>query len=174
MAVDFVLNESQIPSFLKIQQAKHAPGDSTFSIIMADKSQFPYPGRLFFIDRAVDPQTGTIKCRIEFPNKQNLLKTGMTCNLRVLHQSSAQSILIPFKAVVEQMGEYFVFTVSDGKATQKKITLGPRINDKVVVRDGLAINEILVTEGVQKLRDGAAVQLAPQKPAGTKDATRAR
>jgi membrane fusion protein (multidrug efflux system) len=56
------------------------------------------------------PQTGTLRTRLEFANPEGILKPGMTCNVRVKTQSD-DAILIPTKAITEQMGEYFVFVV---------------------------------------------------------------
>ncbi|MDE3145116.1 MAG: efflux RND transporter periplasmic adaptor subunit, partial [Bacteroidota bacterium] len=73
-------------------------------------------------------------------------------------------ILAPFKAVVEQMGEYFVFVVNDSsKVSQRKIQLGTKLNDKIIVKEGLAEGEKIVVDGVQKLKDGSSVALAPAK-----------
>ena len=91
------------------------------------------------------------------------LKPGVTTNLRVKHSGGDSSLLIPYKAVVEQLGEYFVFVVNQNKAIQHKVSLGTKINDKVVVRTGLQIGDSVVTEGVQKLRDSVAVQVGPPK-----------
>jgi membrane fusion protein (multidrug efflux system) len=75
--------------------------------------------------------------------------------------SSAESLLIPYKAVVEQMGEYFVYVVTNNKVTQRRIGLGKNINDMVIVKDGLQVGEQIVTEGVQKLRDNSPVTVIP-------------
>jgi membrane fusion protein (multidrug efflux system) len=83
----------------------------------------------------------------------------------VKNNAGEKSLLIPYKAVVEQLGEYFVFVVNDNKALQKKISLGAKVNDKVVVRSGLQAGDNVVTEGVQKLRDSSAVQVGPPKAA---------
>ncbi|HEY4335572.1 MAG TPA: efflux RND transporter periplasmic adaptor subunit, partial [Puia sp.] len=77
-------------------------------------------------------------------------------------------LLIPYKAVVEQLGEYFVFVDNDNKAIQRKITLGTRINDKIVARSGLKEGEQVITEGVQKLRDSTAIQVGPPKAPAAK------
>jgi membrane fusion protein (multidrug efflux system) len=78
--------------------------------------------------------------------------------MRILNQNANNTILIPFKAVIEQMGEYFVFVVNSNKVTQRKISIGIQINDKVIVREGLQAGEIIVTQGTQKLRDNAIVE----------------
>ena len=75
--------------------------------------------------------------------------------MRVKNSTDQPQLLIPYKAVTEQMSEYFVFVVGDSsKVTQKKVTLGARINEKVIVKDGLNEGETVVTEGTQKIRKG--------------------
>jgi len=168
MAVDVAVDQKEINRFVQLQQKGKAT-DSTFSLVLPDQTVYPFPGHISLIDRAVDPQTGTIKTRIVFPNKNKILKSGMSANIRVRNNGNSESILIPAKAVMEQMGEYFVYVVTDSsKVSQRKITRGAVINDKVIVKDGLAENEKIVTEGIQKLRDGAPVQVAP--PAGDSSA----
>jgi membrane fusion protein (multidrug efflux system) len=62
--------------------------------------------------------------------------------------------------VVEQMGEYFVFVLGDSsKVSQRKVQLGAHVGDKIVARDGVKAGEKVVTEGVQKIRDGVKVQV---------------
>ena len=175
MGVDIALDEKQLPRFLGLQQqSARIELDSIFMLVLADQSVYPSPGRIFLIDRAVDPQTGTIKMRLVFPNARYSLRSGMTCNIRIKNNAAGKALLIPFKAVMEQMGEYFVFVVKDNKATQRKIQIGAKIKEKVIVREGLALNEQIVTDGVQKLRDGAAVQLAPQQPSPGLDSARVK
>jgi RND family efflux transporter MFP subunit len=165
IAVDVAVDQKEIARFLSLQQ-KATPRDSTFSLTLPDQSVYPFPGHIVLIDRAVDAQTGTIKTRLEFPNKEKLLKSGMSCNVRVKNNGNSQSLLIPAKAVMEQMGEYFVYVVGDSnKVAQRKIQTGQVINDKIMVRSGLNENDKIVTEGVQKLRDGAVVQPAADSSA---------
>ncbi len=164
IAVDVALNEKLIPALMKLQQAKQSANDSTFTLLLSDQSHYAHPGHIYIIDRAVDPQTGTIKLRLGFPNPDKVLKAGMTCNVQVKNNSSASTLLIPNKAVLEQMGEYFVFVVKDNKVHQQKILPGQQIRDMIVVKEGLQENEIIVTDGVQKLRDGTEVKVgSPEK-----------
>jgi membrane fusion protein (multidrug efflux system) len=159
LAIDFAVDEKQIPRFAKLQAEGTKPADSVFTISLPGGSIYNQPGKIVLLDRAVDPQTGTIRARLEFPNPQNILKPGMTVNVRV-KTSDTNTILIPSKAITEQMGEYFVFVVGDSsKVSQRKIFTGMHISDNTVVRDGLQPNEIIVTDGIQKLSDGAVVTL---------------
>jgi len=132
-------------------------------MVLPDQSIIPFPGRLILLDRAVDPQTGTIRIRVIFPNTENLLKPGLTCNLRIKAGGVVNSLLIPYKAVVEQMGEYFVFKVNAYRIAgenRSRMT----IDDKVVVKNGLNPGDRIVMEGVQKLRDNSLSQSLPTLP----------
>jgi membrane fusion protein (multidrug efflux system) len=160
LAIDFAVDEKQIPRFAKLQAEGTKPSDSVFTISLPDGSIYNQPGKISLLDRAVDPQTGTIRARLVFTNPENILKPGMTCNVRV-KTSDTNILLIPSRAIIEQMSEYFVFVVGDSsKVSQTKIATGIRINDKTVVRDGLKTGDIIVTDGIQKLRDGAVVKVA--------------
>jgi membrane fusion protein (multidrug efflux system) len=79
-------------------------------------------------------------------------------------------VIIPYKAVVEQMGEYFVFISKDTTAEQRKIHLGPRLRDQIVVLDGVNAGDKVITEGFQRLRDGGKIDTAAkqQPPAAKK------
>ena len=159
MAVDFVVDEKSIMRFTSMQQQGSNPKDSIFTIELPDGSLYPVPGKLSVVDRAIDPQTGTIRVRLVFTNKNNILRPGMSCNVRVKNNGGTEHILIPYQAVTEQMGEYFVYVVDDSsKVTQRQVTLGRRIDRNIIVNEGLQGNEQIVTTGIQKLREGAVVK----------------
>ncbi|QDK80300.1 efflux RND transporter periplasmic adaptor subunit [Spirosoma sp. KCTC 42546] len=160
IAADVQIDESQIPRFLKLQGQPNVVRDSTLILLLPDGSTYKYPGSVRIVDRAVDPQTGTLRVRVAFPNPNKQLKVGLNANIRVKNNTGEPQLLIPYQAVTEQMSEYFVFVVGDSsKVSQKKVTLGARINDKVIVKDGLKEGETIVTEGTQKIREGAKVQV---------------
>jgi multidrug efflux pump subunit AcrA (membrane-fusion protein) len=133
--------------------------DSTFTLLLPDQTIYPYPGYLMLMDRAVDPATGTLTARLQFPNNKDLLKPGLTCNVRVLNYEK-NSILIPAEAVTVQMGEYFVFVIDGNKVSQRRVEVGRTIGAKTIIEDGLKPGEQIVIEGVQKLRDGSQIMLA--------------
>jgi membrane fusion protein, multidrug efflux system len=168
MAVDFAVDEQLIERFTYLLNRKDTRDDSTFTLILPNQSIYPYRGRIILLDRAVDPQTGTITARLEFPNPKNLLKPGLTCTVRVLNNNISKSILIPYEAVTVQMGEYFVFIINkDNKVSQQRIEIGRTINnDMVIVKSGLKPGEEIVTQGVQKLRNGSPVVPAPSGKSG--------
>ena len=169
VAVDCAVDEKGISLFTQLLQEGDRAQDSTFTIVLPDQTIYPYPGHLSVMDRSVDSQTGTIRIRVIFPNATNVLRPGLTCNLRVLQNNSTESLLIPYKAVVEQMGEYFVYVINGNKVSQRRVNLGMKIRDMVIVKNGLQPAEQIVIEGVQKLRDNTfvAVISAQTKPAPT-------
>jgi membrane fusion protein (multidrug efflux system) len=169
VAVDVNIDQKQIFRFGNLQMKQDSIGrsntaDSTFMLAFQGEL-YPYPGTISLIDRAVDPQTGTIRMRLVFPNDKNMLRAGMSGNLRVKSNSNTTSTVIPFKAVTEQLGEYFVYVVGDSnKVSQRKIVLGPQIDTNVIIRSGLKPGEPVVTQGMQNLREGATVTTEPPKP----------
>ncbi len=113
MAVDFLVNEKQLAFFNSLDNSARQPGDSLFTLILPDNSLYSFTGTLSVIDRAVNPQTGSLRIRLLFPNSHYFLRVGMSCVVRVKNQDSVQQMVIPNKAVVEEMGEYFVYVAKD-------------------------------------------------------------
>ena len=177
MAVDFVVNEKQIPRFVKLQQHKPAAADSVFTLALPDNSIYNSPGQISFIDRGVNPLTGSITVRLVFPNQSSLLRAGMSCTVRVRNNDTSKQLMIPSKAIVEQMGEYFVYVakdtvllapeVKDGKAEQpkgpslaalqRKVLLGQTVADRVIVKSGVKEGDKVIVDGVQKLHPGSLI-----------------
>ena len=161
IAVDFSVDQKEIYRFVQLQQSNNKPSDSIFTLAFGS-DKYPYPGSIYLIDRAVDPQTGTIKTRLVFPNDKGMLKAGMNATVRVKNNSAAKSTIIPYKAVTEQLGEFFVYVAADSnKVTQRKVQLGKQIGRDIIVREGLKEGEKIAVEGVQNLREGAAITTAP-------------
>lgn len=159
MAVDIAIDQAQIPEFTRYFENGSKPNDSLFTAVLPDGSIYPHPGELYLLDRSIDPTTGTLKARITFPNPKDELRAGLTTNIRVRHASGDSTLLIPYRSVVETLGEHFVFVVDSNRALQRKVTLGTRIGGDIVVRSGLQAGEKIVTDGVQKLRDSSLVQV---------------
>lgn len=157
LAVDFNIQQNDIYRFTNMINTKLQ--DSVFTLAFGS-DVYPYPGKLTLVDRAVNPQTGTIKARLVFANKNNLLRAGMTATVRVKNSNAKQSIVIPYKAVVEQLGEYFVYVPGDSsKVTQRKVVLGKPIGSDIIIQNGLQAGDKIVTEGVQNLREGVKVNV---------------
>ena len=176
MAVDFQVNEKQIQRFVRMQNLKN--NDTLFSLLMPDNTPYYGRGHILLMDRGVNPQTGTITIRLGFPNDSGYLRAGMSCLVRVRNQDTSMQIMVPGRAIIEQMGEYFVYVAKDtlippsGSGTdpnakavsslhaiQRKVMLGPSVADRVIIRGGLNPGEQVIVDGVQRMRDGADVVL---------------
>lgn len=159
MAVDFNLSQRDIFEFSNLLNKKTR--DSIFTIAFSGQV-YPVPGRLALLDRAVDPQTGTIKARLVFPNEKEVLRAGMNTTVRVKNDAPGNSVMIPYKAVVEQLGEYFVYVPGDSnKVSQRKVILGTVIGSEIIIKEGLEEGDSVVTQGVQNLREGAVIDRTP-------------
>ncbi len=161
ITVDFAINEKDIYRFTQLQKKEFSAKDSIFTIKLPDGTIYPELGKIYFLDRAVNPQTGTLKVRLVFSNENHFLKPGMSCNVRIKNNSETNQLLIPMKALMEQMGEFFVFVIGDSsKVTQKRIATGAIINDKIVVKEGLSENDKIVVDGIQRIKDGIKVKVS--------------
>lgn len=158
IAVDIPVNQAEIPRFIQLQKNAAAVKDSLFSIQLQDNSIYKRQGRIIAIDRAVDPQTGTIKVRISYPNEGGKLISGMNVNLKVLNKQEGKQLVIPYKSVTEQLGEFNVYVVGDSsKAVPRVIKVGTQVDQNIVVKSGLKKGEVIVVDGVQNVKPGAVV-----------------
>jgi RND family efflux transporter MFP subunit len=165
IGVDMQIDENELGHFLELQKISPDETDSTFRLVLPGGIAYPETGHISAIDRAVDPQAGTIRVRLAFPNNERSLRDGMSATVKVLDNSSGNPVVIPFQSVLEQMSEYFVYVADSGKVHQRKILAGPNLNGELIVRDGLIAGEQIVLDGVQKLRDGMPV-VTGENPGG--------
>ncbi len=170
--VDFAIDSKELPYYRDIERQGKGQVDSTFLLMLPDGSRYASPGRLSVIARAADPQTGTIMVRVIFPNEDGKLKTGMNIRARVLNKESGRQVVIPFKAVTEQMSEYFVFQVHGNKVKQTRIESGLNLGEYIVVLSGVQPGDTIVAEGIRNIRNGSSVKLTkPGEKAGKERVT---
>lgn len=127
-----------------------------------------YPGRVFTgkvasVDSRIDPNTRSVIVRAELPNADGVLKPGMFMNVQ-LSRGVADVLTVPEQALVPEQGNVFVYVVSDGRVEKRLVQIGQRRVGSVEVVQGLQAGELVVTEGTQKLRDGASVKVAGDVP----------
>ena len=151
-------------------QGRSGPGNIT--ITLPDDSVYPQVGRLDFVDRAVDPRTGTLALRATFPNPERVLQPGQYIRLRVLLEERAGALLVPQAAVQESQGFASVFVVGSDQIVQARtVRLGPRFGSLWVLEEGVKLGEQVVVKGLQQVRAGMRVEPTleafPQAPAGS-------
>jgi membrane fusion protein (multidrug efflux system) len=151
-------------------QGRARDTESQLQLFLADDSLFPHKGRFVFVDRAVDPKTGTIGVQAEFPNPGKVLRPGQFARVRGMVDERPDAVLVPQLAVQEEQGAKTVLVVGDGdKVALRSVTLDERIGDLYIVTAGLKRGERVIIEGLQKVRPGMQVkpELKPATPAPT-------
>ncbi|MDA8138703.1 MAG: efflux RND transporter periplasmic adaptor subunit [Desulfobacteraceae bacterium] len=151
----------------KQREATGAGERPTFTLLLADGSAWPQPGEFAFADRQVDPQTGTLKVAILFPNPGNVLRPGQYAKVRAQIGIEKDALLVPQRAVGELQGNYQVAVVdADNTVHIRNVKMGERSGDLWVVKEGLVPGDRVVAEGIQKVGDGVKVmpKAAPAPP----------
>jgi membrane fusion protein, multidrug efflux system len=134
--------------------------------VTATSTAFPgrvFSGRIATIDTRIGETSRAFRVRAVLPNPDLVLPAGMFMHVEVVLEERP-AVLIPEEAVVAEGDQTFVFTLRDQRAERRPVRLGQRQAGTVEVLDGIAAGETVVREGVQRLRDGAAVRL-PDPPA---------
>jgi membrane fusion protein (multidrug efflux system) len=162
MWVNFSVSEDKL---LELQKKfKHPPGEQPdlappFHIRLPDGTDYTLAGKLNFVDATIDPKSGTLQLRISVPNPERLLRPGLFVRVIVAAFESPNAIRIPQQAVQELQGLKTVYVVGAGdKAEPRQIVASYRVGNDWVVDKGLAPGDRVVTEGVGKVRPGAAVK----------------
>ena len=123
-------------------------------------------GRLVTIDNQIDPTTGTVKLRAEFPNTDEALFPNQFVNVQLVVDEIKGATVVPNGAIQRGTVGTFVYVVTGQKtSTVRPVTTGPSDRGLTVVSKGLQPGELVVVDGVDKLREGAAVELV--SPAAT-------
>ena len=170
MKVTFPITERQYLRFadrIKEHQEKgRAPDEPELQLILADGSTYPRPGRLYVADRQVDQQTGTILVQALFPNPDAFLRPGLYAKVRAPTETVRGALLVPAQAVQETQGAYQVAVVGpDDKVALRTVKAGEQVDGLWVITDGLKPGERVVTEGLQKVKDGIVVRPKPDTSA---------
>lgn len=172
MYVNFAISEARV---LEVQRElgralnQAAKSERSFQVLLVDNSVYPYPGKMNFIDAAVDSTTGTLKVRLELPNPDQLLRANQFARVRVTTQHLKDALVVPQRAVQEFQGKNFLWVIdAEMKATQRDVVLGPRVDQDWVIHEGLKPGDQVVVEGMQKMKPGTTVAIrapAPVAPA---------
>ena len=136
-----------------------SPGSSGITITLPDDRVYSHDGRLDFVDRAVDPRTGTLALRAAFPNPARMLQPGQYVRLRILLSERPDALVVPQAAVQESQGSASLFVVGPDRTVQTRhVQMGPRFGPLWVVEDGVKVGEQVVVKGLQRVRPGLRVE----------------
>jgi membrane fusion protein (multidrug efflux system) len=148
------------------------------TLILTDGKVWPHKGRIVFIDRQMNQQTGAIRIAAAFPNPGNVLRPGQFGRVTAETEIRQDAILVPQMAVQEMQGTKQVYLAGlDNKAHIVNVILGPQVGNDWIVISGLRVDQRVITSNVQKLRDGVPVnvhEVAEQAAIETSSPTGAR
>jgi membrane fusion protein (multidrug efflux system) len=123
-----------------------------------------WAGQVFAINPLIDANGRAIAIRALVSNSDGKLRPGMFARVRLLTSDLRDSLMISEESIFPVGDDKFVYKVVDGRAIRQRVELGQRREGKVEVLGGLAKDDLVVSAGVVKLRDGAPVKVANAAP----------
>jgi membrane fusion protein (multidrug efflux system) len=157
---------------LRLQQAiktgKQKRADSVkVEMVLEDGSLYPQKGRLQFTDLSVDPNSGAVILRAEFPNQQRELLPGTFVRVRFPQSQFDAAIRVPQRAVQGgNAGQTVMLVNAENQATVQPVKTGPMSGSDFIVLDGLKDGDQVIVNGLQKIHPGAPVKAVPWTPGG--------
>jgi multidrug efflux system membrane fusion protein len=126
---------------------------------LADETDFPHEGTLQFLDNQLDPTTGTIRGRAVFKNADRRLTPGLFVRLRLPAAAPREGVLVEDRAVGTDLDRRYVLVLGSDKTVESRtVTLGPLHDGLRVIRDGVRAGELVVVNGLQRIRPGAQAE----------------
>ncbi|TXH72522.1 MAG: efflux RND transporter periplasmic adaptor subunit [Thiobacillus sp.] len=133
-------------------------------LILENGQPYSHKGRLFFSDMSVDPSTGAVTLKAEFPNPKRLLLPGTFVRVRLPQAVAENVITVPQRAVMSgPQGQFVLLVGPENKVTPRPVKVGAMSGTDFVVEDGLKDGETLIVDGVQKAKPGSVVKPVLQK-----------
>ncbi len=141
------------PEYLDYQNNAKDRGNNKISLLLANNQPFKYKGEVETIESEFDSETGNIAFRARFPNNERLLRNGETGKVQMT-MPLKNALIIPQKATYEIQDKVYVFVIDkNGVAHSKQITIYSEMPDLYIVSDGISVNDKILLEGVQKVKD---------------------
>ena len=141
-----------------------ALGSLPVTVRSQDDGSIGTTGKLTFIDNSVDATTGTIKLKATFENKDRKLWPGQFLNVVLRLTTQPNAVTVPNEAVQNGQDGQFIYVVkADHTVEARPVTTGPRIDQDLVITQGIEAGETVVTEGQLRLQPGSLVQTGEGK-----------
>jgi membrane fusion protein (multidrug efflux system) len=141
------------------------PGVLDVQATFSDGSVFGFKGKLNFVDIALQPSTGALQLRAEFPNPQHSLLPGQFVRAQVLGVKRTGAILVPQRAVQQGLSGAFVYLLDAGnKVSARDVTASDWSGGEWLIETGLKAGDRVIVDGAQKITPGGPVQPTPYRP----------
>ena len=161
--VQFTVPQDSLASVL---QRMHGGASLPVTAYSSDNSKEIATGTLYAVSNQMATSTGTITLRATFPNDDEALFPSEFVNVKLLVDTLQNAVLVPTPAVqTGAPGDYVYLVNANNSVSVHKVTLGPSDGKNTVITSGLAAGNIVVTDGTDRLSDGAKIQAAAARPA---------
>lgn len=162
ITVIFTIPEDSLQPVLdKVRAGARLPVDA----LNREQTRKLASGSLLTMDNQVDPNSGTVRLRAEFPNKDHALFPNQFVNARLLLETRRGATLVPTAAIQRSTkGPYVYLVEADRKVAVRQVRLGPAEGDHTAIDEGLSPGDLVVVEGAERLRAGVQVELKNQSP----------
>ncbi|MEM5437334.1 MdtA/MuxA family multidrug efflux RND transporter periplasmic adaptor subunit [Paraburkholderia diazotrophica] len=172
ISVIFTTSEDNLPSILKQLHA-----GTKMSVTAYDRSNTTSleAGYLETVDNQIDTTTGTVKLRATFQNNEGLLFPNQFVNTRLLVNVVKNAIIVPTSAVLNgSMGSFVYVVKPDNTVTVRPVKVGPVDGEHTSIASGLQVGERVVTDGSDRLKEGAKITIPADRPRGASGASDAQ
>lgn len=161
MQVYFSMTEKDLLDMTRTAGGLHAAISEypAVKLQLADGTMYAHPGRVAAVSGVIDPSTGSVSIRADFPNPENLLKSGGSGSIVVPHEST-NVIVVSQEAVAQVQDRYFVYVVGkDNKVKYTNVTVNPNNDGKnYIIESGLNVGDRIVVKGINSLKDGMQIK----------------
>ena len=145
-------------TYLEHVQRPHATEHSVVHVGLINEEGYPHAARLDFVDNQVDPQHGTIRARAVLDNRDGTFTPGLFARMKLVSPSRYSAALVDDRAIGTDLGKRFVFVVDEqGVVRYRPVETGRLVEGLRVVENGLAAGDVIIVNGLQRVRPGVTV-----------------
>jgi membrane fusion protein (multidrug efflux system) len=163
--VSFSVTQREILNLCRKDGKSNCSSDTVVRLRLADDSFYTHTGKIDFVDVTVNQGTDAVRVRATFPNPERALADGQLVSAIVQSAKPQMQLVIPQAAIqVDQSGTFVLAVTSDNKIEVRRVELGTADGSGYAVTKGLVEGDLVLTEGVQKVRPGQVVQPSPAAP----------
>ncbi len=167
---EFTFDETSFLRYQRLLNGADTSG-STVDLKLIDDKGWPYHGKMDFLNNVVDRATGTIRGRAVFENAKDLFRPGMFGRVRVAASQPYQALTVPDTAIGSEQTQKFVYVVGPENVVQvRPVVLGPLDGAQRVIKSGLKPDDVVVVNGLMRVRPGVKVTPQEEKPAAAPSA----
>jgi len=155
VAREFLMLHDSLPS----GKEKNRKREPNLELILSDGSSHSHKGVVDFVDREVDPETGSIMVQASFQNPDRLVRPGQFARVKILMRVEKDAVIIPWRCVMEVQGKTNVYVMNDSNQVElREIISTQKYGDLILVDEGLEHGEKVLIEGFQRIRTGMKVE----------------